>query len=56
MDAPTPSPPKSIVGDWYRRRGGELFETVAIDEDDGTIDVQHFDGTVEEIDYLDQSR
>lgn len=27
-----------------------MFEVVAIDEEDGTIEVQHFDGTVEEID------
>jgi len=45
MQAPTP-----IVGDWYRRTGGELFEVVAVDEEDGTIEVQHFDGTVEELD------
>jgi hypothetical protein len=46
MQAPTP-----IVGDWYRRTGGELFEVVAVDEEDGTIEVQHFDGTVEELDF-----
>ena len=42
--------PPPVVGDWYRRSNGALFEIVAIDRDDGTIDVQHFDGTVEEID------
>lgn len=46
MNVPTPS-----VGEWYRRTGGELFEVVAIDEDDGTIEIQHFDGTVEEFDF-----
>lgn len=46
MNAPTP-----VVGAWYRRAGGELFEVVAVDEDDYTIDVQHFDGTVEELDF-----
>jgi hypothetical protein len=51
MDPSTPSAPKPIVGDWYRRRGGELFEVVAVDDDDGTIEVQHFDGTVEELDF-----
>ncbi|CAN5344233.1 hypothetical protein BH24PSE2_BH24PSE2_11300 [soil metagenome] len=39
-----------VVGDWYRKPRGNLFEVVAIDEDDGTVEVQHFDGTVEEID------
>lgn len=42
--------PYPAVGQWYRQPGGELLEVVAIDEDDGTIDVQHFDGTVEELD------
>lgn len=46
MQAPTP-----IVGEWYRRSNGELFEVVAIDEEDGTIEVQQFDGTVEELDF-----
>ena len=44
---PMSDPP--IVGDWYRRPGGGLFEVVAIDEDDGTAEIQHFDGTVEEV-------
>ena len=42
--------PSPVVGDWYRRPNGALFEIVAIDRDDGTIEVQHFDGTVEEFD------
>ncbi|HEX2791929.1 MAG TPA: DUF6763 family protein [Steroidobacteraceae bacterium] len=41
------------IGEWYRIRGGELLEVVAIDEDDGTIEVQYFDGTVEELDLAD---
>jgi hypothetical protein len=41
------------IGEWYRIRGGDQFEVVAIDEDDGTIEVQYFDGTVEEIDIGD---
>jgi hypothetical protein len=41
------------IGDWYRLNGGELFEVVAIDDDDGTIDIQYFDGTVEEMDRED---
>jgi hypothetical protein len=41
------------IGEWYRVRGGELLEVVAIDEDDGTIEVQYFDGTVEELDLAD---
>jgi hypothetical protein len=41
--------PSPIVGDWYRRANGALFEIVAIDRDDGTVEIQHFDGTLEEI-------
>jgi len=42
--------PMPIVGDWYEGRDGALFEVVAIDSDDHTIEVQHFDGTLEEFD------
>jgi uncharacterized protein DUF6763 len=41
------------IGEWYRIRGGDQFEVVAIDEDDGTVEVQYFDGTVEELDLGD---
>lgn len=39
-----------VIGHWYRRSNGNLFEVVAIDEQDGTVDLQYFDGTVDEID------
>jgi len=29
---------------------GSLFEVVAVDEDDATIELQHFDGTIDEVD------
>ena len=46
--------PKPDIGNWYRRTGGgELFEVVAVDEDDGTLEIQYFDGTVEEMDIED---
>lgn len=38
------------IGHWYRRPNGKLFEIVAIDEVDGTLEIQHFDGTIGEID------
>ena len=41
------------IGEWYSIRGGDQFEVVAVDEDDGTIEVQYFDGTVEELDMGD---
>jgi hypothetical protein len=41
--------PPPVIGEWYRRPGGESFEVVAIDNDDHTIEIQYYDGTVEEL-------
>jgi hypothetical protein len=38
-----------IVGDWYSSYG-DLFEVVAADADEGTVEVQYADGTVAELD------
>ncbi len=38
------------VGDWYQNTSGESFEIVAYDAARGLIEIQYFDGTVEEID------
>jgi hypothetical protein len=46
--------PQPGIGDWYRQKeSGALFEVVAFDDDDGTIEIQYFDGTVEEMDVED---
>jgi hypothetical protein len=42
---------KPVVGQWYRGGTNELFEVVAIDDDDQTIEIQYFDGTVAEVDF-----
>jgi len=42
---------KPIVGQWYRGGTDELFEVVAIDHQDQTIEIQFFDGSVTEIDF-----
>ena len=47
--------PNPGVGAWYRLNGGEPFEIVALDDDDGTIEVQYADGTLEELDREDWS-
>ena len=44
---------KPTIGNWYRITGSDSFEVVAFDEDDGTIELQYFDGTVEEMDLED---
>ena len=44
--------PQPNIGDWYRNPSG-TFEVVAYDEDDGTIEIQYFDGTIEEMERED---
>jgi hypothetical protein len=40
-----------IVGNWYTHRDkGELFQVVALDEEAGTIEIQEFDGGLDELD------
>jgi len=38
-----------VIGRWFRRPNGALFEVVAVDEEDGTIEIQFFDGTISEL-------
>ena len=41
-----------IVGNWYSHRTrSEIFQVVALDEQSGTIEVQEFDGGIDEIDF-----
>jgi Family of unknown function (DUF6763) len=39
-----------VIGHWYRRPNGTLFEVVAVDEADATVELQYFDGTIDEVD------
>ena len=39
-----------VIGGWYRRTNGSLFEIVAFDEQANTIELQYFDGTLDEVD------
>jgi len=41
--------PDPVIGAWYEQACGQLFRVVALDEDDGTVEVQYFDGTIEEL-------
>lgn len=41
------------VGDWYRVALEPPFEVVAVDADQETIEIQYFDGTVQEIAFDD---
>ena len=43
--------PVPAIGKWYLDNGDkQLFEIVAIDDDDETIEIQYFDGAIEELD------
>lgn len=43
---------EAAVGDWFTTPlREERFEIVAIDNDAATIEIQYYDGTVEEIDF-----
>lgn len=37
------------IGNWYQSSNNLLFKVVAIDEDDETIVIQYFDGTLGEL-------
>lgn len=42
------------ISQWYRHLDkGQQFYVVAVDEEEGTIEIQHFDGDVEELDFDD---
>lgn len=38
------------IGDWYQNASKDSFEIVALDNDEATVEIQYFDGTVEEVD------
>jgi hypothetical protein len=40
-----------VIGTWYQVPGGQIFEVVALDPDEATIEIQYFEGEVEELDF-----
>jgi hypothetical protein len=45
---PTDADP--VVGNWYEHLDkGQKFEVVAVDEDNGVVEIQHYDGDLEEV-------
>ena len=45
---------KPVVSQWYRHRDkGQQFYVTALDEVEGTVETQHFDGDLEEMDFDD---
>lgn len=46
---PIQNPP--VVAQWYKHLDkGQPFQVVSIDEDEETVEIQHFDGDLEEVD------
>jgi hypothetical protein len=46
------TPVQPVVGQWYRSPAadkGEIFQVVDVDAEDDTIEVQYFDGDIEEL-------
>jgi len=41
------------IGNWYKSILGDTFEVVAYDSEEETVEIQYFDGTVEELDIDD---
>lgn len=39
------------VGEWFEAEDGHLFEIVAFDANEKMVEVQHYDGTIEEFDW-----
>lgn len=47
------SSPRIRIGDWFKTVDGDNLEVVAYDPDEGVVEVQFYDGTVEEYDLED---
>lgn len=49
-----PTNQEPVVSQWYQHLDkGQQFYVTAIDEESGTVEIQHFDGDVEEMDLED---
>ena len=38
-----------VAGRWYKNEQGKSFEVIGIDREDGMVELQYFDGTIEEL-------
>lgn len=39
------------VGQWYQNPDQSKFEVIALDEDEGIIEIQYFDGELDEVEF-----
>mgnify|MGYP003573104560 CR=1 FL=1 len=42
--------PQPRIGEWYKNPLGDTFEIVARDDEEDTLELQYYDGTIEELD------
>lgn len=47
---PRKQPISPAVDVWYKTANGDVFEVVAVDPQDDTIEIQYLDGSLEELD------
>jgi len=40
-----------VVGNWYQSADQLKFEVIAWDEDEGAIEIQYFDGELDEVEF-----
>lgn len=40
-----------VIGNWFQSPEGPQFKVVAMDEDEGSIEIQYFDGEVDEMSF-----
>ena len=40
-----------VIGKWYQNDAGASLEIIALDSDEGVVEIQYFDGAVEELDF-----
>ena len=47
---PRKQPPQPSIDVWYKTSTGDIFEVVAVDPQDDSIEIQYLDGSLEELD------
>ena len=47
---PRKQTPQPSIDVWYKTSSGDIFEVVAIDSHEDSIEIQYLDGTLEELD------
>ena len=40
-----------VIGNWYQSLGGQRFEVIGVDENEGFIEIQYFDGELDALEF-----